>query len=132
MISLRVLRDSRMRFEWARLLRMWKQPKSASDNFGHTKGTPMGKSPTLTGDVLHIRYVGVDTARKWERNPKQHDLDGIVLSILKHGFRDAPIYDETLNAISAGNGRGPGGPYCAKWPTAPATTTRAAARAGNW
>ncbi len=65
----------------------------------------MGNSPALTGDVLHIRYVPLDLGRKWDRNPKRHDLDTLILSIVRHGFRDAPIYDETLHAISAGNGR---------------------------
>lgn len=65
----------------------------------------MGASPALTGDVLHIRYVPLDLGRKWDRNPKRHDLDTLIISIVRHGFRDAPIYDETLNAISAGNGR---------------------------
>ena len=59
----------------------------------------------LTGDILHIRYVKLDDAVLWDRNPKQHDLEAIVHSIWRHGFRDASIFDGSLGAIAAGNGR---------------------------
>ena len=59
----------------------------------------------LTGDDLHIRYVALAQAKKWERNPKKHDYNSLTHSIVEHGFRDAPLYDGTLDAIVAGNGR---------------------------
>ena len=65
----------------------------------------MAEEPQLQGDLLHIRYVPLSQARLWDRNPKKHDSDQLIESIRRHGFRDAPIYDETLDAISAGNGR---------------------------
>lgn len=64
----------------------------------------MADSP-LTGAVLAIRYVKLTDAVLWDRNPKVHDWSALTASIKKYGFRDAPIYDATLGAIAAGNGR---------------------------
>jgi hypothetical protein len=65
---------------------------------------PVVDVPTQ-GERLEIRYVALDQAVLWDENPKRHDEVGISDSIHRHGFRDAPIYDATLGALVAGNGR---------------------------
>lgn len=62
---------------------------------------------TLTGELLQLRYVALDDALgwRWDENPKQHNLAQLAASIRQHGFRDPSIFDGTLDAISAGNGR---------------------------
>jgi len=62
---------------------------------------------TLTGELLSLRYVALDDALAWlwSENPKLHDLASLEASIERHGFRDPSIFDGTLSAISAGNGR---------------------------
>src|SRR3954462_14981570 len=59
----------------------------------------------LQGEMLSLRYVPIDAARSWDRNPKLHDLQKLVESITVHGFRDPPSYDIQLDAFVEGNGR---------------------------
>jgi hypothetical protein len=58
---------------------------------------------------LEIRYVPLTAARRWERNPKLHNLDEIIAAIQKYGFQDPPAWDATLNngegGLKHGNGR---------------------------
>ena len=54
---------------------------------------------------LELRYVPLPQARRWDENPKRHDLDRLVLSIETHGFGDPPKFDATLGALVYGNGR---------------------------
>lgn len=56
-------------------------------------------------DRLTLRYVPLSQARRWDENPKRHDLDALVRSIETHGFGDPPKLDSTLGALVYGNGR---------------------------
>jgi len=56
-------------------------------------------------DRLTLRYVPLPQARRWDENPKRHDLEALVRSIETHGFGDPPKYDSTLGALVYGNGR---------------------------
>lgn len=64
----------------------------------------------MTTERLELRYVPLDTLRRWDRNAKRHDLGALAESIARHGFRDPPAFDAALNGgeggIVEGNGRG--------------------------
>ncbi|MCH9650807.1 MAG: hypothetical protein K0U98_21450 [Deltaproteobacteria bacterium] len=59
----------------------------------------------MNGEQLELRYIPLPQARRWDANPKRHDLDRLVRSIETHGFGDPPKYDATLGALVYGNGR---------------------------
>jgi len=56
---------------------------------------------------VEIKWLSVTEAYNliWDKNPKKHDIGAISASIKEHGFKSPPIFDETINAIVAGNGR---------------------------
>lgn len=61
-------------------------------------------------DELRIEYIRLDKALSllWKDNPKIHDIQALAESITRHGFRDAPAFDASLQADGAiidGNGR---------------------------
>lgn len=56
-------------------------------------------------DQLRIEYWPLSKLALWDRNPKMHDIGLLVKSFGKYGFRDGIIFDETLKAVVAGNGR---------------------------
>ncbi len=59
--------------------------------------------------LLTLRYIPLSAAREWERNPKRHDIPGIIASIRLYGFQDPPKFDTSLNngegGLAHGNGR---------------------------
>ncbi len=59
----------------------------------------------MNNEQLELRYVPLPQARRWDANPKRHDLDRLVRSIETHGFGDPPKFDATLDALVYGNGR---------------------------
>lgn len=60
-------------------------------------------------EQLELRYVALSEVRCWDRNPKRHDMGGIIQSIERHGFKDPPKFEPTLNdgagGLVEGNGR---------------------------
>ncbi len=56
-------------------------------------------------DRLELRYVPLATARRWEDNPKLHDIGALMRSIQLHGFGDPPKLDAKLGALVYGSGR---------------------------
>ncbi len=62
--------------------------------------------PTETNpEQLELRYIPLHQARRWDQNPKRHDLDRLMVSIETHGFGDPAKFDSTLDALVYGNGR---------------------------
>lgn len=59
----------------------------------------------LIGERLERRYIRVRDVALWDKNPKEHDIGTLIELIKRHGFRDAPTFDSSLNALVAGNGR---------------------------
>ena len=59
----------------------------------------------MDNNTLELRYIPLSQARRWDANPKLHDLDALVDSITKHGFGDPPKYDAQLDGLVYGNGR---------------------------
>ena len=56
-------------------------------------------------EQLELRYVPLSQARRWDENPKRHDIDRLIRSIKTYGFGDPPKFDATLDALVYGNGR---------------------------
>lgn len=60
-------------------------------------------------DLLTLRYLPISQAALFDGNAKLHDLDKIIQSIKKYGFKSPPKWEGTLNnrrgGIVAGNGR---------------------------
>lgn len=54
---------------------------------------------------LELRLVPLATAKRWDRNPKRHDLAAIADSIRRYGFKDPPKWEPALGGIVEGNGR---------------------------
>lgn len=67
--------------------------------------TSKAKAPTEERERLELRYIPLAQARRWDANPKKHDIDALVRSIETYGFGDPPKFDATLDALVYGNGR---------------------------
>lgn len=60
-------------------------------------------------DLLSLRYIPISQAELFDNNAKLHNLDQIIESITRYGFKSAAKWESTLNGerggIVAGNGR---------------------------
>lgn len=60
-------------------------------------------------DLLSLRYVPISKVELFDSNAKLHNLDQIIQSIARYGFKSAAKWESTLNdgrgGIVAGNGR---------------------------
>ena len=60
-------------------------------------------------DLLNLRYIPISQAELFNNNAKLHNLDQIIQSIARYGFKSACKWEGTLNdgrgGIVAGNGR---------------------------
>lgn len=59
----------------------------------------------MSKEKLELRYVPLSQAKRWDENPKLHDLGALMRSIERHGFGDPPKYDAQLDGLIYGNGR---------------------------
>ena len=59
----------------------------------------------MRNDQLELRYIPLTQAKRWDENPKLHDLEALIRSIERHGFGDPPKYDAQLDGLVYGNGR---------------------------
>jgi hypothetical protein len=64
---------------------------------------------TEVAEALRLEYVPLTQVRRWDRNPKPHDLGALVESFRRYGFKDPLKYEPELNGgdggIVEGNGR---------------------------
>lgn len=65
--------------------------------------------PTINPNLLTLKYIPISEASLFETNATLHELEGIIASIKKYGFKNAPKWESLLNGgaggIVAGNGR---------------------------
>ena len=52
-----------------------------------------------------VEYTALSDLRRWDRNPKLHDLAAIAASIRRHGFVECIVVDERTGKMVAGHGR---------------------------
>lgn len=67
----------------------------------------MEDTEAMDGEELEMKYVPLSDTHDWDwiDNPKSHDTDALIESIVKYGFKDPPKYEPELDAFGHGNGR---------------------------
>lgn len=67
----------------------------------------MAKKETASAvqDDVRVQWVPLSHLEKWPRNPKRHDIPGIKQSIVKFGFVQPLVLDESTKRLVAGHGR---------------------------
>ncbi len=56
-------------------------------------------------EKLELRYIPLTQAKRWDKNPKRHDIPALMRSIESYGFGDPPKFDAKLGGLVYGNGR---------------------------
>lgn len=52
-----------------------------------------------------VEYTALSDLRRWDRNPKLHDIEALAASIRRHGFVEPVVRDERTGKLVAGHGR---------------------------
>jgi hypothetical protein len=69
----------------------------------------MTKTKAPDDNRLRIEYVALSQIKLWDKNPKRHDVGGLIESFKKYGFKDPMKFEPTLNrgrgGVVEGNGR---------------------------
>lgn len=55
--------------------------------------------------VVGVEYTALSDLRRWDRNPKLHDIEVLAASIRRHGFIEPIVKDERTGKMVAGHGR---------------------------
>lgn len=67
---------------------------------------PPAEVPSQAGEEkLELRYIPLAQAKRWDDNPKRHDIGALMKSISTYGFGDPPKFDAQLGGLVYGNGR---------------------------
>ena len=67
----------------------------------HSQASPV----TSTEPVVGVEYTALSDLRRWDRNPKLHDIEALAASIRRHGFVEPVVRDERTGKLVAGHGR---------------------------
>ena len=59
----------------------------------------------MSDESVRIEYIALSKLKRWERNPKDHDLGELGRSLSRFGFVMPILIDERSGTIAAGHGR---------------------------
>jgi hypothetical protein len=59
----------------------------------------------MADEEVRIEYMSLSELKKWERNPKDHDLGELGRSLTRFGFVMPVLIDERSGTLAAGHGR---------------------------
>lgn len=65
----------------------------------------MNLEPDPVPDERRIEYMVIDAIQPAERNPKKHDIPGLIETMTHLGFGETPLLDERTGRLLAGHGR---------------------------
>jgi len=55
--------------------------------------------------TFQIKMFPIGTVGRWPKNPKRHDIEGLIRSMQRFGFTSPPALDQTTGRLYAGHGR---------------------------